>query len=688
MAKSIHRFVTAQEGANASMNWREVSAIKTKTRPSLEKLEACVGRMTFVVKEKKKIEKAVKNVNTHTSESESSFEIPTDEGSRKTSSSARCLYCGRNETQLPRHMRLKHRAEPDVQKILNTKGDDWDTILKRKRMWGALRAKGDHLYKKSTRIGDTSIWARKYESSQQRKAKTLPCPHCKYEYAETYLAEHIKYRCSELLTAETIESPDKKFKLSARSESLSVSIKDEVHREVIAGMIDDEVTALVRSDPDIWRYFVHLVDRYYDQGYITTLRGKVRDLSRFVLHVRKNTDLTSVADCLVPANFPVVIKQFKSFAGYNEKTLEHPSKAKRSGEVLKACAERVRFDSILNDDSQLKDSVSRWLDLFNQDFFIISKLSRDTLKERQYNKVLISPLMEDIERLDKYLDARMTSIQDTSDVSDYRELAKVLLAKIILFNRKRQGEASLLMVADFDRALKNQHKTFNEDIYNSLSGVEKELVKSMFRIEFVGKRRGRGACLLTDLMLEAMKRLLKMRKRHVHRSVPFIFAPPGKCKLPIRGLTCLKECATEAKVANPSLFLSTGLRKHLATMSQALHLSENKTDILATFMQHNKIVHNDFYRYPLDTVQKSQVAAILHMVNSGKTVAGTRLEDIDANAALDLTPTRDAEGTSRIMSDVVVVVFRCSALWLLCVSIAITGSICRILFCSLNSRQI
>ena len=56
MSKSIHRFVAAQEGANASMNWREVSAIKTKTRPSLEKLEACVGRMTFVVKEKKKIE--------------------------------------------------------------------------------------------------------------------------------------------------------------------------------------------------------------------------------------------------------------------------------------------------------------------------------------------------------------------------------------------------------------------------------------------------------------------------------------------------------------------------------------------------------------------------------------------------------------------------------------------------------
>ena len=56
---------------------------------------------------------------------------------------------------------------------------------------------------------------------------------------------------------------------------------------------------LVRSDPDIWRYFLHLVERYYDQGHITTLWGKVRDLAPFLLHVRENPDLKRVADCLL-----------------------------------------------------------------------------------------------------------------------------------------------------------------------------------------------------------------------------------------------------------------------------------------------------------------------------------------------------------------------------------------------------
>ena len=636
--------------------WRDLSVMKQKVRPSLDKLVVLTTKMNQQIKQGKRIEKAVKKMNNQeipsecNTDDESSLEYG-DEGTRKSSNNARCVFCGANETQLPRHMRTKHSKEPEVMKICAIEGNDPETKLRVRRMWCALRARGD--FEHTKRMNDTQIWSRKYETTKERKAATLPCPYCKYEYATTYLSEHIKTRCSQRLTAaaegEEVKSPPKEHVLSGRAESLSVEIENEVHREIIAGMAVDDVTALVRSDPDIWRYFVHLVERYYDQGYISTLRGKVRDLARFLLHVREHTDLKSVADCLLPMNFPLVIKQFKLFAGYtDDKTLMHPSKAKRSGEVLKACADRVRFDAIVHNDMQLKDSVSRWLELFAQDFCMISKLSRDTLKERQYNKVMIFPLMADIELLDKYLDSQMSSIDVSAEVGDYRQLAKVLLAKIILFNRKRQGEASLLLVEDFQRALQNQHKAFNPDIFNSLDAVEQRLVKSMFRIEFVGKRRGRGACLLTDLMLSALKKLMKMRKRHVHRSVKFIFAPPGKCRGPIRGMTCLKETATEAKVSNPSLFLSTGLRKHLATMTQALHLSEHKTDLLSQFMQHNKIVHKDFYQYPLDTVQKSKIAAILHMVNSGQKVEGTVLDDVDANTELDLAPHEDRGGMSRI----------------------------------------
>ena len=113
--------------------------------------------------------------------SESDEYAVVDKGTRKSSNSARCLFCGANETQLPRHMRLKHGKEPDVLKILVTQGDDAETKLKDEcGVWCALLARGDFAYSKRN---DTQIWARKYETAHDRKAKTLPCPRCKYEYA-------------------------------------------------------------------------------------------------------------------------------------------------------------------------------------------------------------------------------------------------------------------------------------------------------------------------------------------------------------------------------------------------------------------------------------------------------------------------------------------------------------------------
>ena len=126
---------------------------------------------------------------------------------------------------------------------------------------------------------------------------------------------------------------------------------------------------------------------------------------------------------------------------------------------------------------------------------------------------MIFPLMKDIKRLDKYLDDKLPSILVSSDAADYRELAKVLLSKVILFNRKRRGETSLLLVADFERALRHQDQAFNEDRYNSLSDAEQRLVKDMFRIEFVGKRRGRGMSVnRQDAVCD--EAAIRMRSRH------------------------------------------------------------------------------------------------------------------------------------------------------------------------------
>lgn len=239
MAKSVTRFTSAHR--SISMPWREMSLLRTKARPVVEKLEGCIAAMGAFIKQGKAVEKAVKKVNDGQSSSEldSSYEIPVDEGTRKMSNNARCLYCGGNETQLPRHMRMMHSQEADVAQILALTGNSPETILQRRRMWGALRARGDHIFQQ-TRNRDRNVPAIKYQMSQNRVAAMTCCPYCKYEFARTYINDHIKYRCAERLTSA----------MSAEATS---------QQQMTAGMSSHEITTLSYTEVDIWRYFVHLI---------------------------------------------------------------------------------------------------------------------------------------------------------------------------------------------------------------------------------------------------------------------------------------------------------------------------------------------------------------------------------------------------------------------------------------------
>ena len=143
-----------------------------------------------------------------------------------------------------------------------------------------------------------------------------------------------------------------------------------------------------------------------------------------------------------------------------------------------------------------------------------------------------------------HLDNIIRKIESTSDsVSDYKCLCNALLAKVILFNRKRPKEVSELKWVTFDNALLTHSMPPNPDLYTNLDEVSKFLVKSMFRMEFVGKRALKTAALLTPDMLAGMKKLRLMKKKFVNDSQTYIFARPGLSAQPYNGGLALTDAA-------------------------------------------------------------------------------------------------------------------------------------------------
>ena len=154
--------------------------------------------------------------------------------------------------------------------------------------------------------------------------------------------------------------------------------------------------------------------------------------------------------------------------------------------------------------------------------------------------------------------------------------------------------------------------------------------------------------------MTALKKYVKARRKYVSKTVPFLFARPGVSKTPIKGCDCLLQSAQEAKCSNPAVFKSTGLRKHLATMTQSLHMSDNHKDLLARFMGHRLSVHESVYQLQMDTIQKSKIAQLLVRINNGNLddiINAKSLDDIDVNFDVEFNDSDD-EGMSRLLSSV------------------------------------
>ena len=64
----------------------------------------------------------------------------------------------------------------------------------------------------------------------------------------------------------------------------------------------------------------------------------------------------------------------------------------------------------------------------------------------------------------------------------------------------------------------------------------------------------------------------------------------------------------ECGAAHPERLQSTKLRQQLATMVQALNLSESDQDQLANFLCHDLVVHRKFYRLTEYVIQAAKVS--------------------------------------------------------------------------------
>lgn len=94
------------------------------------------------------------------------------------------------------------------------------------------------------------------------------------------------------------------------------------------------------------------------------------------------------------------------------------------------------------------------------------------------------------------------------NLTAYKMLNESDLAQFIIFNKRSEGEVSRFTLETYKTASTNP---INEDIYETLSPLEKELNKLLTHIEIWGKRRKKVPVFFVERMKESIDLLIKRR---------------------------------------------------------------------------------------------------------------------------------------------------------------------------------
>lgn len=213
--------------------------------------------------------------------------------------------------------------------------------------------------------------------------------------------------------------------------------------------------------------------------------------------------------------------------------------------------------------------------------------------------------------MNSYLNKRAEEIKKNWTEESYAEFAKICLAQVILFNRKRSGEAERMTVKGVHDSKRGGH--VDPVVKDTLSEFEKHLCKTHLRVEILGKKGRKVPVLLTKAMQTNIELLLKKRSSDSE----YLFARANNSCSHYRGSDSIREFASKCGAKHADLITSTKLRKQLATLAQVLNLKENSQDILATFQGHDIRIHREFYRLPSDALELAKVSRLLHCINNG-----------------------------------------------------------------------
>lgn len=542
-----------------------------------------------------------------------------------------CLYCSKPFAKMARHLERAHESKSDVAKALSfPKGSK-----ERKKQLNYIRNRGNYAHNASVmESGKGQLVPFKRPPKDAQGSDFMHCAYCQGLFTRKVLWRHVR-RCM-LKPGSVVPKPGKNRVQSMCTYTGPVpSHMSQQLWKVISAMNPDPITDVIKNDQVIIDVGQHLLNK----GGMSAknqqcVREKMREMGRLIHKARRVTNLKKMEDLINPKKYMETIKAVKFTCGYDSETNKFliPSLANKLGNTLVKVSNLLKAQGLISNNTQLVKDASDFQAVHREKWNeLISATALRNIREAKWNVPTLMPFTEDVQKMHAHLSQKQDEwyklLSETSSTKAWMELAKVSLAQIILFNRRREGEvASMPLSAYSSRDTSDPH----DDVDWALSEVEKKLCRHFTRIVIRGKRGRPVPILLTPKMLFALELLVKQREAcGVLKDNSYMFARP-EAMTHLRGSDCLRGFANACGAKCPKSLTSTRLRKHAATLSTVLNMTDTEMDQLANFLGHDIRIHREFYRLPEKTLQLAKISKVLMALEQGRLAEfhGKNLDEI------------------------------------------------------------
>lgn len=293
---------------------------------------------------------------------------------------------------------------------------------------------------------------------EQKEAKLyIPCQFCFGTYKKEDLWKHQK-RCP-------FKSPSVSNKNAVQSGKLLLPIvgeKKEFYEKVLIKMRDDDVKSILQTDDLILSFGYRLFEKVgCNDHQFQYVSQRLRELGRLLIVMKDQYGIRSLVEVIKPKNWEQLIQGIMVVAGYGNNTVNVPSLSLKIGHSLTKCAQILRAQALIEGNDEKLRETDRFLQLYKDEWeYRVSSHALSALHGAKFNKPMYVPLAEDVIVLNKYLKQKASScctlLHAKKDLAtNYSNLIEILLAQIILFNRRRSGEAQRIKIEDLENGLQN-----------------------------------------------------------------------------------------------------------------------------------------------------------------------------------------------------------------------------------------